>query len=50
MKKLAKTLLILVCLGGVGFLLAKLLKTDFAKDKLFRILGEDLYLAIQDKL
>ena len=49
MKKLRK-LLILVCLGVVVFLLVKLLKTDFAKEKLFRILGEDTYLAIQDKV
>ena len=48
MKKLKK-LLVLACIGGVVFLLAKLLKTDFAKEKLFRILGEDTYLAIQDK-
>ena len=49
MKKLRK-LLILVCLGVVVFLPVKLLKTDFAKEKLFRILGEDTYLAIQDKV
>ena len=49
MKKLKK-LLVLACIGGVVYLLAKLLKTDFAKEKLFRILGEDTYLAIQDKV
>ncbi|MBR0208550.1 MAG: hypothetical protein IJQ43_06605 [Oscillospiraceae bacterium] len=49
MKK-AKKLLVIACLGGVGYLLAKVLKTDIAKEKLFEILGEDLYLAIQDKV
>ena len=49
MKKLKK-LLVLACIGGVVYLLAKLLKTDFAKEKLFRILGEDTYLAIQHKV
>lgn len=49
MKK-AKKLLVLACLGGLGYLLAKVIKTDFAKEKLFEVLGEDLYLAIQDKV
>ena len=49
-KKKAKKLLVLICLGGMGYLLAKLLKTDFAKEKLFKILGEDTYLAIEDKV
>ncbi|MBR0352790.1 MAG: hypothetical protein IJH53_06260 [Oscillospiraceae bacterium] len=49
LKKKAKKLLVLVCLGGVGYLLVKLLKTDAAKEKLFNILGEDTYLAIEDK-
>ena len=49
MKK-AKKFLILVCLGCVGYGLGKLLKTDEAQDKLFGILGEDLFLAIQDKV
>ena len=31
-------------------LLVKLLKTDFAQEKLFGILGEDTYLAILDKV
>ena len=35
---------------GVGYLLVKLLKTDFAQEKLFGILGEDTYLAILDKV
>ena len=49
-KKKAAKFLVLVCLGGVGFLLAKLIKTDFAKEKLFKLLGEDTYLAIEDKV
>jgi hypothetical protein len=49
MKK-AKKFLVLVCLGCVGYGLGKLLKTDEAQDKLFGILGEDLFLAIQDKV
>ena len=49
MKK-AKKLLVIACLGGVGYLLVKLLKTDFAQEKLFGILGEDTYLAILDKV
>ena len=34
MKKLKK-LFVIACLGGVGYLLAKLLKTDAAQEKLF---------------
>ena len=49
MKK-AKKFLVLVCLGCVGYGLGKLLKTDEAQEKLFGILGEDLYLAILDKV
>ena len=49
MKK-AKKLLVIACLGGVGYLLAKLLKTEVAQEKLFGILGEDTYLAILDKV
>ena len=49
MKK-AKKLLVIACLGGVGYLLAKLLKTEFAQEKLFGILGEDTYLAILEKV
>ena len=49
MKKLKK-LLVLACLGGAGYLLAKLLKTDKAQEKLFEILGEDVYLAVLDKV
>ncbi len=49
-KKKAKKLLVLACLGGLGYLLVKLLKTDAAQDKLFEILGEDTYLAILEKV
>ena len=46
MKKKAKKLLVLAVLGCVGYLAAKLLRTEEAKDKLFEALGEDKYLAI----
>ena len=46
MKKKAKKLLVLAVLGGVGYLIVKLLRTEEAKDKLFEALGEDKYLAI----
>ena len=49
MKK-AKKILILACFGCVGYGLVKLLSTDEAQEKLFKILGEDTYLAIEDKV
>ncbi len=49
MKKVKKAL-ILACLGGLGYFIVKLLKTDAAQDKLFEILGEDTYLAILEKV
>ena len=49
MKKVKK-LLVLACLCCAGYGLGKLVKTDKARDVLFGILGEDLYLAIQDKV
>jgi hypothetical protein len=49
-KKKVKKLLVLVCLGGIGYGIAKLLKTEAAQDKLFEILGEDTYLAILEKV
>ena len=49
MKKLKK-LCVIAGLGGVGYLLAKLLKTDAAQEKLFAVLGEDTYLAVLDKV
>ena len=49
MKK-AKKLLVIACLGGVGYLLVKLLKLDLVQEKLFEIMGEDTYLAVLDKV
>ena len=49
-KKKMKKLLVLACLGGVGYLAAKVLSTEAAKDKLFEVLGEDKYLAILEKV
>ena len=49
MKNLKK-LFVIACLGGVGYLLAKLLKTDAAQEKLFKLMGEDTYLAVLDKV
>ena len=49
MKKLRK-FLVLACLGCLGYGIAKVLETDEAKETLFGLLGEDLYLAIQDKV
>ena len=49
MKKL-RNFLVLVCLGCLGYGIAKVLETDEAQEKLFGILGEDLYLAILDKV
>ncbi len=48
MKKKAKKVLVLAVLGGIGYLLVKLLKTEAAQDKLFEVLGEDKYLKILD--
>ena len=48
--KTLKKYLVLACLGCLGYGLAKVVQTDEAKEKLFGILGEDLYLAIQDKV
>lgn len=50
MKKAAKKLLFLVCFGGFVYLLAKLLRKDEVQEKLFQVLGEDVYLAILDKV
>ena len=49
MKKLKK-LFVIACLGGVGYLLAKVLKIDKVQEKLFEIMGEDTYLAVLDKV
>ena len=48
--KTVKKILVLACLSCLGYGLGKVLQTDEAKEKLFGILGEDLYLAIQDKV
>ena len=50
MKKAAKKLLFLVCFGGFVYLAGKLVQKDEVKQKLFEVLGEDTYLAIQDKV
>ena len=50
MKKKAKKLFALVVLGGLGFCCGKLLERDEVKDKLFEIMGEDLFLAVLDKV
>ena len=47
--KRAKKILVLVCFGVLGYGIYKLLKTDAAQEKLFSILGEDIYLAVLDK-
>ncbi|MBR0159823.1 MAG: hypothetical protein IJQ02_00800 [Oscillospiraceae bacterium] len=49
MKKAAKKILFLVCFGGCAYLLGKLVQREEVKQKLFEVLGEDTYLAIQDK-
>ncbi len=50
MKKAAKKLLFLFCFGGCAFLVGKLVQKDEVKQKLFEALGEDVYLAVQDKV
>ena len=49
MKKAAKKLLFLVCFGGCAYLAGKAVQRDDVKQKLFQLLGEDTYLAVQDK-
>ena len=44
MKKKARKFLVLLCLGGIGFGLVKLLALESVKDKLFECMGEDSYL------
>ena len=48
MKKLKK-LFVIACLGGAGYLLAKVLKTEKAQEVLFAVLGEDTFLAVLSK-
>ncbi len=50
MKKVLKKLLFLMCFGVFAYLAGKLLQKDEVKQKLFEVLGEDAYLAIQDKV
>ena len=50
MKKTAKKLLFLVCFGGIVFLLGKLVQKDSVQDKLFKLLGEDTFIAAKDKV
>ena len=49
MKK-AKRFLALVCLGCVSVGIGKLLQNDDVRDKLFEILGEDKYLALDSTI
>lgn len=48
--KIVKKFLLLVCFGCIGYGLYKALSTDEAQEKLFGILGEDIYLAVLDKV
>ena len=48
--KTLKKLLVLVCIGCLGYGISKLLRRDWAQEKLFSILGEDTYLTILDKV
>ncbi len=50
MKKAAKRLLFLACFGGVAYLIGKLLQKSEVQEKLFEVLGEDIYLAVLDKV
>ena len=50
MKKAAKKLLFLVCFGGFAYLAGKLVQKDEVKQKLFQLMGEDAYIAVQDKV
>ena len=47
--KLIKKLLGLVFFGGIAYGLSKLAEKDEVQETLFDLLGEDAYLAIQDK-
>ena len=46
MKKKAKRLFALVCVCSVGYGVAKLLQVESVRDKLFEVLGEDKYIAL----
>ncbi len=49
MKK-AKRFLALVCLGCISVGIGKLLQKDSVRDKLFEVLGEDTYLALDSTI
>ena len=49
-KKRAKKLLFLICFGGIAYLMGKLAQKDEIQEKLFEVLGEDVYLAVLDKV
>ena len=46
MKKKAKRCFALVCVCCVGYGIAKLLQIESVRDKLFEVLGEDKYIAL----
>ena len=46
MKKAAKKLLFLVCFGVFAYLAGKLVQKEEVKQKLFEVLGEDKYIAL----
>ena len=50
MKKKAKRLFALVCVCSVGYGVAKLLQVESVRDKLFEVLGEDTYLALDSTI
>ena len=50
MKKAAKKLLFLACFGGIAWLIGSLVQKDEVQDKLLEILGEDVFIAVQDKV
>ena len=47
MKKAAKKLFCVACLSGLAYVAAKLYQKDEVQDKLFELLGEDKYLAVE---
>ena len=49
MKK-AKRFFALVCLGCIGVGVAKLLQLESVRDKLFEVLGEDKYIALDSTI
>ena len=50
MKKAVKKLLFLACFGAFAYLCGKLAQKDEVQEKLFALLGEDVYLAVLDKV